>query len=110
MKNKEFTDMVSEFFGKSMELLEKKGREYQSNCGGMDEVFANFIRTGADMDISKEKVAYIFLRKHLDSIATYIKDLDDGGGMELTESIEGRIADAVNYLLLLLGMFKEGRV
>jgi hypothetical protein len=109
MQKVEFNKLVEEFISSHVvKLLEVKGREYQSNGKGEDEVFANFMRVSREMDISREKVAYIFLKKHLDSIATYIRDRDAGRVVELSEGIEGRVGDAINYLLLLLGMFKEG--
>jgi len=57
------------------------------------------------MNTSSEQVAMIYLLKHMDSIRNYTLH-----GIEASdESIEGRIMDARNYLLLLGGIIKENK-
>jgi hypothetical protein len=73
------------------------------NYSGKEDYLKNFKTIGEELNISPEKVLWIYLRKHLDAIRSYIKEeyVDD------TETIESRIYDAINYLLLLLGIVLE---
>jgi hypothetical protein len=48
-------------------------------------------------------VGWVYLKKHLDSIASYVKD----GKIHSTEPIRGRIVDAIVYLTLIGGMIEE---
>ena len=73
------------------------------NYSGKEDYLKNFKTIGEELNISPEKVLWIYLRKHMDAIRSYIKEeyVDD------TETIESRIYDAINYLLLLLGIVLE---
>jgi hypothetical protein len=80
------------------ELLTSKGVEY----AGEQDCLANF----KDADIigldPKQKL-WVYLSKHMASIASYIRN-----GKEFSnEPIEGRIADARNYLALLYMLVQE---
>jgi hypothetical protein len=55
-------------------------------------------------------VLWVYLKKHLDSIASYISNevkCDAGNKPKLSEPIEGRIMDARVYLALLRGLIEE---
>jgi len=67
-----------------------------------DNVFANFERVSELTEISREKVLLVYLLKHIDGISAYIK-----GHESQRESVNGRITDAIVYLLLLKGMVHE---
>jgi len=67
-----------------------------------DNVFANFERVSELTDVSREKVLLVYLLKHIDGISAYIK-----GHQSQRESVNGRITDAIVYLLLLKGMVHE---
>ena len=63
----------------------------------------NTLSVGERLGLSAEKVLMVYLLKHMDSIRYYIlhgKEASD-------ESIDGRILDAVNYLVLLYGILYE---
>ncbi len=76
-----------------------KGKEYTD---GIDR-FLNFNEEAKDMDVSRLKVAEIFLNKHMRAIKSYIRD-----GKEYSdEGIMGRIVDAITYLTLIAGMIEE---
>ncbi len=76
-----------------------KGKEYTD---GIDR-FQNFNEEAKDMDVSRLKVAEIFLNKHMRAIKSYIRD-----GKEYSdEGIMGRIVDAITYLTLIAGMIEE---
>jgi hypothetical protein len=112
MKNAEFTRLITDLFNsKCLDILKSKGPEYQNNIN--DEVFANFIKTGETIGIARELVAYTFLDKHMNSIGKFIRDISKPDAKihdiidNLTEPFEYRIADAINYLLLIYGMIYE---
>ena len=67
-----------------------------------DNVFANFERVADLTGVSREKVLLVYLLKHIDGISAYIK-----GHKSQRESVNGRITDAVVYLMLLKGMVDE---
>lgn len=81
------------------DLLINKGREY----AGDTDALGNF-KTGLDIGVSSEQKLWIFLDKHLSSIKSYIKN---NGKIYSTETIESRIADAMNYLFLLSCLIEE---
>lgn len=76
-------------------LLESKGIEYS----GKEDRFNNFRKLGIELKMAPEKVLWVYLKKHLDGILSYIHGEYAGG-----EPIIGRINDARNYLALLAGM------
>ena len=76
-------------------LLSSKGIEYS----GKEDRFNNFNKLGTELNLTPEKILWIYLKKHLDGILSYINGEYTGG-----EPIMGRINDARNYLALLAGM------
>ncbi len=62
----------------------------------------NFKRIAVELGITPQQVLWVYLKKHMDSIANYIKT-----GAVLSEPIEGRIMDARVYLSLLRGLIEE---
>jgi hypothetical protein len=82
----------------SAEILTGKGREY----AGDDDRLSNFKRGAAATGVSPETVCLIYLTKHLDSIMSYVRD-----GKEGSEPIQGRIADLLNYTILLGALICE---
>jgi hypothetical protein len=84
-----------------IKLTQTKGEEYARS----DDQLANFKRQAAELGMAKEKVLGIFLNKHLDSIKGYIADTEK----PMSEPIEGRIDDAILYLVLLKAMVVEKR-
>ena len=70
---------------------------------GSGEKFKNFESVGERLNLSAERVLLVYLLKHIDSIRYYVLH-----GVEASdEKIEGRILDAVNYLVLLYGIIYE---
>lgn len=82
-----------------MAIARTKGREYTQG-----DRLDNFKRIAAELGISSKQVLWVYLKKHLDSIASYIKH-----EKVLSEPIEGRIMDARVYLTLLRGLIEEER-
>lgn len=81
-------------------VLASKGSEYSR---GEDDCNSNFKRVAEAIGLDPIKVAYVYLAKHLDSIANYVKTRETPSG----EPIEGRLGDAVNYLMILGSLIEE---
>lgn len=113
MTNDKFEALIKELFDDCINTLCAKGREYQSTTKDGVNVFANFERAAGDLNLLREDVLWVYFSKHRDSISKFIKDLHNKSFEEidknLTEPIEGRIMDAINYLLILYGMVKDHR-
>jgi hypothetical protein len=84
-------------------MKDTKGKEYAHDI----ERFANFKRLSQELgNLKPEIIAYIFFKKHLDSIVSYLKE-----GKEYSdEGIEGRFVDAITYLTLIYGMIVEEKL
>jgi hypothetical protein len=78
-----------------------KGKEYTQGKDRLD----NFKRIAQEVDTTPEKVLWVYLKKHLDSIAYYVKY----GKLE-SETLESRVVDARTYLSLLLGLQREREI
>lgn len=60
------------------------------------QAFGNFTRLGTQLDLPPMKVLWVYLQKHMDGIASYLK-----GHVSQREDVAGRIEDAIVYLMLL---------
>lgn len=103
MNIKDFNQIVTETVESTARLLMTKGTEYAGN----DDRLSNFKRGAALTGITPLQVALIYLSKHYDALATYIRN--DASGMQqiLSEPIEGRIDDIINYCFLIKGLIHE---
>ena len=100
MTNQELLEMAKKLFQKCLDTLESKGRVYS----GRVDAFRNFTGIADELGINRKTVWWVYFRKHIDAIGTYIScDYKD------PEPIEGRIVDAINYLILLYGMIEQER-
>ena len=95
MTLEEFELFYNQMVEAEKKLLSSKGIEYS----GREDKFNNFNKLGTELKLSPEKILWIYLKKHLDGILSYINGEYVGG-----EPIIGRINDARNYLALLAGM------
>jgi len=98
MLKRRFQALIQEQFQAIADLTATKGEEYARS----DDQLANFKRQAEEGGIRPEQVWLIFFNKHVDAIKSYIKT-----GAVLSEPIEGRIDDAILYLLLLKAMVVE---
>lgn len=80
-------------------IVQSKRPEYTE---GNDDVLHNFKVVAAELGITPIQVWYVYFRKHIASIGQHCK-----GGVAMSESIENRIADAMNYLDLLNALNNE---
>lgn len=99
MNRADFALVIDGVWDSIHKLNRTKGRDYS----GDEDVLENFKRNAERLGLTKEQVLGVYMNKHLDAIYTYIST-----GKVESEGIEGRIHDAVFYLILLLVMAEEG--
>lgn len=97
-----FSKLVDNLSTEEQDILRRKGEEYR--CGNPD-VLANFKRQAQLLDIPPEKIWAVYFLKHIDAIINYVRS----GRIVSDEPIQGRIADARNYLLLGHALFTENQ-
>jgi len=89
-------------------LLTRKGNDYTqgaaSTAGDDHGRLKNFYRNAEKLGVPARTVLAVYLAKHLDAIETFLRR-----GQVESEPIEGRICDAINYLLLLAKMVRVER-
>ncbi len=100
MNAKKFQLMREEFLSRSLKLSDDKRIEYTEGHHESN-VLWNFESIGKTLGLSPMQVLSVYLIKHTSSLFNYFKD-----GREYSESIEGRIMDIINYLLLLVAMIR----
>lgn len=114
MKREALNRLINDTFERLTRLRRTKGVEYSGN----EDALSNFKRGAADTGCTAEQVLWIYVAKHLDSIKTYIRDgaifakgphVSYSTRSELSEPIEGRIDDVINYMLLLQGLIHESK-
>jgi len=96
----ELHSVIENAFNSIIALNDTKGREYATD----DDALANFKNRAAQMGITPLQVWGIFYGKHSDAIYAFIRN-----GKVLSEPIEGRIDDAILYLILLKGLVAESQ-
>jgi hypothetical protein len=100
MVREEYEVLRDELFSKAAGVSKVKGQDYTV---GSEDVLENFKAVAKRTGLSPEKVLAIYLMKHQDAIANYIRT----GGQSESEPIEMRIVDNINYLCLLWGLINE---
>jgi hypothetical protein len=83
-------------------MRDSKGKEYANS----EDRFDNFNRLERRLQQDRLKIALVYFTKHLDSIESYVRN----GRTYSNEGIQGRIVDAITYLLLIGGMIEEVKV
>jgi hypothetical protein len=103
MTYEQFHRIIEVMHQEEIEIGATKGKEYTQG-----DRLDNFKRLAIEMKISPKQVLWVYLKKHLDSIASYIAvDAKSATPPVLSEPIEGRIKDARVYLSLLRGLIEE---
>lgn len=103
MKQAQFQEIVNETISAIQGLLKVKGAEY----AGSEDRLANFKRGATLTGCTPLQCTFIYASKHYDSISTYIKNCAAGTEQVLSEPIEGRLDDLINYCILLKALIKE---
>lgn len=91
-------DIITKFLAECVGLLNRKGEDYSR---GEADVLSNFRRVSEDLGLTPKEVAWVYARKHIDSIAGYLKT------GKSSEPIRGRLQDLVNYLLIIWCLIEE---
>lgn len=90
--------LINSTFEAITRLNDTKGREYANDA----DATANFKTRASQLGIDPLKVWGIFFGKHIDAIYAFIRT-----SRVLSEPIEGRIDDAILYLILLKALVAE---
>lgn len=102
MTPENFELLLSRQMDKLKELTRTKGKEYSRSD---DDKLANFKRLGLSLNLAPEAVLFVYLSKHLDAITHYVSF--GNWTTPLSEPIDGRIDDAILYLILLKGLIQD---
>lgn len=92
MDKNRFISLIEETMANVMQLTATKGEEYSRD----DDQLANFKRAAKEAMISPNQAWVVFFNKHIDSIKTHAAN----PLVQMSEPINGRIDDAILYLLL----------
>jgi hypothetical protein len=106
MSTLEFGVVVRETVDSIQKLLAVKGAEY---TGARDDRLAAFKRSGDAAGVTPLQCLHIYMAKHIDAVATFIRDDAEGKTRERSEPIEGRLDDIINYCILAKAIIKANR-
>lgn len=97
MTFEKFDELLERMIVEEREIGNTKAIEYTQG-----DRLDNFKRIAIEIGVDPKAILWVYLKKHLDSIASYIKNKKT-----FSEPIEGRIKDARVYLSLLRGLIEE---
>lgn len=104
MNNQDFSRVVETTLDGCRQLMVSKGGEY----AGPEDRLGNFKRGAALTGTSAYQVCFIYLSKHYDAVANYVRECARlGAPPALSEPIEGRLDDLLNYCILLKALIVE---
>ena len=103
MTNDEFEVLFADTVVELGNLLHVKGGEYSDNTDRL----SNFHRGAALTSIQPLTVLFVYMSKHYDAVATYIRDQETGFERVRSEPIEGRLYDLMNYCLFALAIIQD---
>lgn len=98
-----YEKMVAATVEELRELSRVKGGEYSGDVDALE----NFKRGAGLTGATPMQVCFIYLAKHYDGIASFIKDDATGESRPRSEGVVGRLHDLINYCLLLKGLVLE---
>lgn len=105
MRKDRFQQLLKDTNTEMVRLTSSKGEEYANNeSSDTADQHANFKRLSSELGLTPEQVLSVYLTKHIDAIKSYLRT-----GREFSEPIEGRVDDAILYLILLKGLVIEKR-
>lgn len=99
MSRSEFAALLELIQAEESEVRVAGQKEYAHDD---DNAMGNFERIGRQLGLSREKVLWVYLAKHMDGILAYLN-----GHKSQREDIRGRIKDARMYLALLRAMVED---
>jgi len=104
MNRNQFEIHNNEILQKVLDILSSKGVEYQKD----ENVLSNFENNATDLGLTPYQIWSVYFTKHTKSIINAIKkNPENPDDKALAEPFEGRIVDAIAYLLLLNAMTKK---
>jgi hypothetical protein len=104
MNRQEFEIENKKILDKVIQTLSAKGVEYQKD----EDVLSNFNSNALELNLSPFQIWSVYFTKHVKSIINGIKkNPKNPVNNNLSEPYEGRIIDAIAYLLLLNAMTKK---
>lgn len=103
MNQADFQEIVNDTIKSTAALLVAKGEEY----AGTSDRLANFKRGALLTGTTPLQVAFIYASKHYDSLSTYVRKDSACFKQFLSEPIEGRLDDLINYCILMKAIIKE---
>lgn len=101
-KEKILENIIAEMEKLEHSIIATKGKEYTQQS---EDRARNFNRAADDLNTTPLKICWIYLKKQLDGILNYVIEEKTYSG----ESIEQRVADAVNYLHFLIYIIRQGK-
>ena len=99
MKHNEMLNKIKQIFNKVIKMHTEGQKEYAMD---EDNIFANFERIAEQTGFDKKWILWIYLMKHIDGIASYLK-----GHRSQREDVTGRLTDAIVYLCILWAMIES---
>lgn len=103
MTKEQFNDLVDETLRKAHDILTLKNPEYTNLSA---DVLNNFKELARLAETTPLQVWSVFFLKHVLSIMAYTRR---GNEAEVSEPIEGRAVDLINYMLFFVALVKEKR-
>jgi hypothetical protein len=98
MNPEQVSKKFEEYHNEIMATRKAGQQEYAKDTNS----FENFEKLARDLNMSKEKVLWVYAMKHRDGIANYLN-----GNTSQREDVRGRIKDLIVYLNLLWAMIDE---
>lgn len=93
----QFLELTEDFIDDILFLFTMKNKHYAST----DDVFSNFKKASKLLDLTPEEVILAYMSKHYVSLCDIIRNKKD-----LT-TIDEKVMDLINYLLLLRAYVKD---
>ena len=98
MTKNDYRELVDDTFRTINGIIISKGEEYSNS----DDQLANFKRGAERTGLTPQQVWSVLYHKHMDAIDHYVRT-----GRTLSEDLDGRINDAIHYLLLLKALYHD---
>ena len=98
MTTDEAEKLIDEILVKCKEIRLSKGTAY----AGREDRLGNFKRCASLTGVSPAVALFIYASKHFDALSSYVR-----GDYKDSETIDGRIADMINYMFLFYALIKE---
>lgn len=105
MNAKEFNELVQETVVSTAGILQSKGVEYTRDAN--TDRLSFFKELANEVGVTPLQVAMIMLSKHNASLRTFIKNDAKGIQQILSEPIDWRIDDIINYCFLIKGLIRD---